>query len=80
MNKSVAIDDETRATVDGETLLADIGIDEAEIARRKQYTRFSDADEERLAAIASDLEPAVDGIVETFYTKSRRKPTTSVAG
>ncbi len=64
---SVAIDDETRASVDGDALLSDIGIDAAEMERRKRYTRFTAADETRLAAIASDLEPATEGIIEAFY-------------
>jgi len=66
-SQRVAIDDDVRATVQGDELLDDLGIDDAEIARRKRHTRFGEDDEARLESIADDLDPVADDIVDDFY-------------
>ena len=66
-SQRVAIDDDVRATVSGDDLLDGLGIDDAEIARRKRYTRFDESDAARLDAMADDLGAVTDDIVDEFY-------------
>jgi heme-based aerotactic transducer len=66
-SQNVAIDADVRATVTGDDLLDGLGIDDAEIARRKRYTRFDEGDAARLEAMADDLGDATDAIVADFY-------------
>jgi len=66
-NGERGVDDEVRATVDGDELLNDLGIDAAEIERRKEYTRFDEGDAARLSSIADDVDAVADDIVDDFY-------------
>jgi len=66
-NGERGVDDDVRATVDGDELLNDLGIDAAEIDRRKEYTRFDEGDATRLSSIADDVDAVADDIVDDFY-------------
>ena len=63
----VAIDESVRAGVDGDALLEKLEIDGDEIERRKAYSRFDEADADRLEAIAPDVREEKNAIVDEFY-------------
>jgi len=63
----LGIDDDTRATVDGEELLNNLEINAAEIERRKRHSRFDERDAARLSSIADDVDAVADDIVDEFY-------------
>jgi heme-based aerotactic transducer len=67
LRSSRGIDDDSRRTVDGSSLTADIGIDEAEIDWRTEFTRFDRTDRERLEAMSGTFERIADDLVEEFY-------------
>ncbi len=53
--------------VDVDELVASIGLDEEEIAWRKEFVGFDEADERRLADLESLLEANADQIADEFY-------------
>jgi len=63
----LGIDDDTRATVDGEEPLNNLEINAAEIERRKRHSRFDERDAARLSSIADDVDAVADDIVDEFY-------------
>ncbi|MFB6164355.1 MAG: globin-coupled sensor protein [Haloarculaceae archaeon] len=60
MSGELKIDDAARRDVDGARLAEQIGLDEPEIAWRKAFTNFTEADERRL----DELEPMFEDIAE----------------
>ncbi|MFB6075298.1 MAG: globin-coupled sensor protein [Haloarculaceae archaeon] len=61
------VDETRRRQVDGAQLTDEIGIDEREIAWRKEFTGFAEADAERMARMDDTLERIADDLVEEFY-------------
>jgi len=61
------VTDEKRKMVDGATLTSEIGIDQDEIAWRKEYTNFTDEDVEQLEAVSHVFEDISEDLVEDFY-------------
>ncbi|WP_049984505.1 MULTISPECIES: globin-coupled sensor protein [Halorubrum] len=58
---------EDRKQVDGTRLIDELGIDQQQIAWRKDFTNFEQADEKRLSELNSVVEPVIDDAVEDFY-------------
>ena len=52
--------------VSGRELLADIGIDSAELRWRKEFIGFDDADAERLASLSPVVDENLDALVDAF--------------
>ena len=65
--EGVLITSERRATVDGQTLCDELGIDDDEVAWRKRFTGFTDADAERLDALSETFDGVAEPLVEEFY-------------
>ena len=61
------ITDSDRREIDGRSLTDTLGIDRREIENRKEYTRFDDADVERLESMAPLFERIAGDLVEDFY-------------
>ncbi len=64
---SYKIDEASRRTVDGGELTDEIGIDDEEIDRRTDFTRFDDEDSARLEEMSDTFERIADDLVEEFY-------------
>mgnify|MGYP006284377141 FL=1 len=58
--------------IDGQDLLGDIGIDEAEMRWRKEYTGFDAKDAERLGEMSGLFDAVSDDLVEQFYSHLQR--------
>jgi heme-based aerotactic transducer len=67
VSSEFAITGDDRSAVDGHTLTEQIGLDEAEIDRRKSFTNFTDADAERLEAMEGTFDRIADDLVSEFY-------------
>ena len=67
LRSSRGIDDDSRRTVDGESLTTDIGIDRDEIEWRSAFTRFDADDAARVEALSGTFERIADDLVEEFY-------------
>ncbi|RLM53645.1 globin-coupled sensor protein [Halobellus sp. Atlit-31R] len=65
--RGVAVDDDTRALVDGDELIDALGIDDAEIEWRKSFVRLEDEDEARMRALDSTFDDVADEVVDEFY-------------
>jgi len=61
------VTDSERQMVDGAALTSEIGIDQEEIAWRKEYTNFTKQDTEQLESISHILEGISDDLVDDFY-------------
>jgi heme-based aerotactic transducer len=67
LEREARVTEADRRGVDGERLTARIGIDSEEIAWRKSYTRFDEADVERLASKADLFADIAPDLVDDFY-------------
>jgi heme-based aerotactic transducer len=67
---------EERRGVDGERLAGEFGIDEEEIAFRKEFARFDEGDARRLEGLAPTVEEIADDLVADFYDHLRTTPET----
>ena len=61
------ITDEVRRQVDGAELAEGIGIDDEEVAWRKSFTGFEEADAETLASMSATFDDVAEDLVEEFY-------------
>ena len=61
------ITDADRRTVDGSTLTRQIGVDEDEIAWRKDFSNFTDDDAQRLSSVSHLFEDIAEELVDDFY-------------
>ena len=68
-NTSVKISDEDRRQVDGQRLTSSIGIDSGEINWRKDFTRFDEADRERLDSMSGTFDRIAEGLVDELQRK-----------
>jgi heme-based aerotactic transducer len=66
-HSELQITDADRSGVSGAALTDEIGIDRAEIAWRKEYTQFTEADADRLAGLRGLFDEIKDDLVEEFY-------------
>jgi heme-based aerotactic transducer len=67
LRSSRGIDDESRRDVDGRSLTTDLGIDDAEIDFRTDFTGFGAEDAKRLGSMSGTFERIADDLVEEFY-------------
>ncbi|MFC6787484.1 globin-coupled sensor protein [Halobaculum halobium] len=61
------VSDADRRGVDGADLAARLGLDEADIRKRKRYSRLSPSDEETLSSLEPLLEDLAPALVDEFY-------------
>ena len=66
-NREFLITDQDRRSVDGASLTAELGLDDAEIEWRKEFTQFDETDAERLADQEDVFESISTELVEEFY-------------
>ncbi len=56
-----------RNGVDGSTLTERIGLDDAEIRWRKEFTGFDETDIDALVAMEDEVDASAEAVVEDFY-------------
>jgi heme-based aerotactic transducer len=67
MNSKSKITPERRQQVDSTQLMDRLGLDQREIDRRKEFTRFGEVDRRRLERLETIVDPVIGEMVDAFY-------------
>src|SRR6056297_1051468 len=66
-NRGVVVGEQERGLVDGDELIDELDIDDAEIEWRKSFVRLDEADRERMRDLESAFDAVADDVVDEFY-------------